>query len=522
MSTSLLATEPGTHPPSVAPPVRGVDRPVLALFVICAVQLLMVMDVTIVNISLPAIRADLGLSLQQAGWTVTAYAMTFGGLLLVGGRIADVFGRRRVLITGTALFAAASIMAGLADNQSLLVAARVLQGMAAALASPASLALIPAVFPRPDQRSRAMAVYAAMAGIGAVTGLVMGGILTESTSWRWVFLVGAPVAALVVVLAPLVLPAPAASRSKLSGSSAVIATVGITALVYGVTTAPADGWGSAQVVVSLAVSVVALACFAALEARRSLPLLPRTHLRDVDKVVAWAVVFVLGAGMLSTLFFTTHVLQNDRNYSPFRAGISFVPTNVSMIIGSQIAARLIARTGAWRLIAVGAFLSGVGAALLSTADAANSYAAGMLPALVLSGLGFGLTFVSVVILAMKGAQPQEAGVISGLTSTMQQVGGAVGLAVLISVATTGQGSTSSLDPRIGFLILAIGLAAAALTAIVMWLRGRHGGPTNTASPPRGGSSRYSTDSQEVVRPGRQRAPVVFGSSPATLIHATLR
>ncbi len=480
MSTSTLAADPGSRAGSAVRAARQVNRPGLALFVICAVQLLMVMDVTIVNIALPAIGAELGLSLQQVSWTVTAYAITFGGLLMAGGRIADVFGRRRILIIGTVLFAAASVMAGLAQGQALLVVARALQGLAAALASPASLALIPAVFPRPEQRSRAMAVYAAMAGIGAVAGLVLGGILTQSTSWRWVFFVGAPMAALIVVLAPVVLPAPAGSRKKLSGSSAVTVTTGIAALVYAVTTAPADGWGGAQVVRSLGLAVVALACFAALEARRSVPLLPRAHLRDAGKLVTWAVMFVVGGGMLSTLFFTTHLLQSDRGYGPFEAGISFVPTNVSMIVGSQIAARLIGRIGAWRLIAAGALLSGIGAALLSTADAADSYAAGMLPALVLSGLGFGLMFVSVVIVAMKGAQPHEAGVISGLTSTMQQVGGAVGVAVLIGVATTGHGPGASLDPRIGFVILATGFGAIMLTAITMWLRARGGEPARNA------------------------------------------
>ena len=470
MSTTTLAAGAGTASRPAAPVARGADRPGLALFVICTVQLLMVMDVTIVNISLPAIRADLGLSLQQVGWTVTAYAITFGGLLLAGGRIADVFGRRRVLIAGTVLFAAASVMAGLAEGQALLVAARALQGLAAALASPASLALIPAVFPRAEQRSRAMAVYAAMAGIGAVTGLVVGGILTQVTSWRWVFFVGAPIAALVVVLAPVVLPAPPGSRKRLSGSSAVTATAGIAALVYAVTTATTDGWGGIQVISSLALALVGLAGFAALETRRSVPLLPRAHLTDVSKLVAWAVMFVVGAGMLSTLFLTTHLLQSDRGFGPLEAGISFVPTNLSMILGSQVAARRIGRTGAWPLIGGGASLSAAGAALLSTTEPTDPYAAGILPALVLSGLGFGLMFVSVVIVAMKGAQPQEAGVISGLTSTMQQVGGAVGVAVLISVATTGHGADTSLDPRTGFIVLATGLGLTVLTAITMWLR----------------------------------------------------
>ena len=440
------------------------DRPTLALLLVCTVQLLMVMDVTIVNISLPAIQADLGLSLTQSQWLVTAYAITFGGLLLAGGRIGDVLGRRRALVIGTLVFAAASAVAGSADHQVTLVGARALQGVGAALASPASLALIPAIYPRPEQRSRAMAVYAAMAGIGAVTGLVVGGTLTEVSSWRWVFLVGVPVAALVAASAPALLPRPDALRARLSVSSAFLATTAVAALVYAMTTAPSAGWGDDRTVTSLSVAAVAAIAFAALEARRSVPLLPRGHLRDLDKLTAWSVMSVVGGGMLGTLFLATHLLQADRGYGPLQAGISFVPTNLAMIAGSQVAVRLLARAGAWRLIALGASLSAAGALLLAAADGSDPYAAAMLPGLVLSGSGFGLMFVPVVIVAMRGAAPQEAGVISGLTSTMQQGGGAGGVAALVSIASTGQGAGRSVDPQRGFTVLVAAMVATALVA----------------------------------------------------------
>ena len=268
-----------------------------------------------------------------------------------------MLGHRRVLMGGIALFAVASLAAGMADSGELLLLARIAQGVGAAAASPAALALIPATFPEPAERARAMGVYAAMSGVGAATGLIVGGMLTEWVSWRWVFLLAVPFALAILALAPAALPEPPTRRESLSATSAVLVTAAVASLVYGVSRTPVHGWTDSATAAWIAAAAVLAIVFVLVEARRTTPLLPKAQLRILDKQVAWGAAFLLGAAMLSTMFFATQFMQQDLGFEPLQAGLGFIPFSAAMVVTSQFAARRVARTGPWKLIGVGAVLA---------------------------------------------------------------------------------------------------------------------------------------------------------------------
>ncbi|WP_148616447.1 MFS transporter [Nocardioides rubriscoriae] len=470
MSSPARTPTPVGRLGQASPMAPGTSRPGLALLVITTVQLLMVLDVTIVSIALPTIQSDLGLSLAQVEWTVTGYALSFGGLLLLGGRLGDVLGRRRMLMVGIAVFAVASLVAGLAGAEEVLLGARITQGIGAAIASPTALALIPATFPEPAARARAMGVYAAMSGIGAATGLVVGGVLTEWVSWRWVFLLAVPFAVAILALAPRALPEPPTRRGSLPVASTILATTAVASLVYGVSRTPVVGWDDGGSLGWVVAAVLLAVVFAVVETRSTTPLLPREQLRIRDKQVAWASTLFLGAGMLSTLFLATQFMQLDLGFRPLQAGLGFIPFSAAMVVTSQVAARILARIGPWRLIGTGAALAAGAAAAMSALDAGQGYTSLMLPALAVEGVGFGLVFVPVTVTCIMGAAPQEAGVVSGLTSTMQQLGGAVGVAAIVSLSTSGSAATHHPDTGTGFAVVAgllavVAVAAGALLAV---------------------------------------------------------
>lgn len=468
-STARIPATPASSPvdrtAGQSPPgMSGTGRSGLALLVITTVQLLMVLDVTIVNIALPAIQSDLGLTLAQVEWVVTGYALAFGGLLLLGGRLGDVHGHRRMLMGGIAVFAVASLAAGIAPTGELLLIARIAQGVGAAVASPAALALIPATFPEPAERAKAMGVYAAMSGLGAATGLIVGGMLTEWVSWRWVFLLAVPFALAILALAPAALPEPPTRREGLATTSAILVTAAVSSLVYGVSRTPMLGWDNAGTLGWIAAAAVLAIAFVLLEARRATPLLPKAQLRILDKQVAWGAAFLVGAAMLSTMFFATQFMQQDLGFEPLQAGLGFIPFSVAIVITSQFTARLLARTGPWRLIGLGAVLAAAAAAALGTVDVDQGYAGLMLPALAAEGIGFGLIFVPVTMACLTGAAPREMGVVSGLTSTMQQLGGAVGVAALVSLSAEHAAALHRADAGTGFTIVAVLLAGVAVAA----------------------------------------------------------
>jgi EmrB/QacA subfamily drug resistance transporter len=426
-------------------------HPTVALVVIATAQLMVMLDLTIVNIALPAIQHALGFSLTGLSWVIDAYVLAFGGLLLFGGRTGDLFGRRTMLIAGIALFTLASLAGGLATSQTWLIAARTVQGLGAAIASPTALSLIVTTFPEGHARHRAMAIYAAMSGAGGALGLLLGGALVDAASWRWVFFVNVPIGLALIVLAPLALPRGQRTRSRLDLPGALLITASMTALVYGLERAPSVGWSSATTLLSFAVALVGLVTFGVVEQRSRGALVPLDFLVHHGRAVGYAMMFLLGGAMLSTLYFLTQFLQNVLHYSPIHAGLAYLPLPFSVAIFSQVVSRLVGRFGVRPFLTVGPLLVVAGLSLASSLNATSTYAP-VFAALTLLGVGMGLSFVPLTLNAVASVGNRQAGLASGLLNTSQQLGGSVALAALVSVAATAtrhslaQAATSTLTP----------------------------------------------------------------------------
>jgi EmrB/QacA subfamily drug resistance transporter len=430
--------------PAASPGVTaggGNRRPGLALLVIATAQLMVVLDATIVNVALPHIQQALGFSGTGLEWVVNAYAITFGGLLLLGGRAGDILGRRRVFISGLLLFSAASLLGGFATTQAWLLTARAVQGVGGAVIAPTALALISTNFPQGTERNRAFSVYAAMAGAGAAAGLVLGGVLTTYLSWRWVFFVNVPIGILMAAAAPRVLAESPRRPGRIDWAGAVTGCGGVALLVYGLSKAAtgADGvshWGDAQVVASLTVSVVLLVSFVLVELRSSHPLLPMRVLADRNRAGALLIMLCIAVGLFGLFFFLTLFIQTVLGYSPIRAGLAFLPFAVGVVIGSGLASPLVARIGPRPLIVAGAAMVAGGTFWFSRLTEHAGYASHLLGPELVSSLGLGLVFVPLALVALYKVAEQDSGVASSLLNTAQQVGGAVGLALLGTVAWT--------------------------------------------------------------------------------------
>jgi EmrB/QacA subfamily drug resistance transporter len=432
------------------------ENPVLVLALLCAAQFMVILDVTVVNVALPSIQADLGFAFADLQWVVTAYTLAFGGLLLLGGRAADLLGRRRVFLAGLGLFTAASLASGLATSPEMLLAARVLQGVGAALLSPAALSLLTAVFPEGPQRHRALAAWAAVGASGAAFGVLLGGILTEAFGWEAIFVVNVPVGLAVALGALRALPAapPAAGRIDVAGG--LTATASLVALIYALVGADAAGWGSAQTLGLLAAAAAGIGAFFAVEARVREPLVPVAFFRRRATVTA-LVLMLLGIGTLvSGFFFSSLYLQQVLGHSALRTGLEFLPVAGAIVVAAHAGGHLIARFGAKPVIASGLALGAVGALLLSGLSTGGSYPADVLPGFLVLAVGSGLTLVGVTITAMSGAGHDDAGLISGLTSTAHELGIALVLSVLSAIAASRIGG--------GTLQTAVGADAGALTA----------------------------------------------------------
>jgi EmrB/QacA subfamily drug resistance transporter len=420
----------------------GGHRLGFALLVIATAQLMVVLDVTIVTVALPRIQAALGFSGSDLEWVVNAYALTFGGLLLLGGRVGDLLGRRRMLVAGLVLFTAASFAGGLATSQAWLLAARAVQGAGGAIVAPAALALIATTFPEGRQRSRAMGVYSAMSVIGTVAGLIAGGLLVTYVSWRWVMFVNVPIGIAVALAAPAALPGGnGRSGGRFDLPGAITGTAGVTALVYGLTNAAtgpdgASHWGDARVVASLAASAVLLAAFAAIEARSRHALLPLRLLRSRDRAGANLIMLAMGTAIFGMFVFLSLFVQEVWGYSPLRTGVSFLPVTVVMLAGSLAAATLVPRIGARPLLlAGGAAISG-GLFWLSGVTEHSTYAGGLLGPGLVMGTGFGLLMVPLTLIGLARVPDADSGAAASLLNTGRQVGGSIGLAVLGTVAWT--------------------------------------------------------------------------------------
>lgn len=431
---ALGAAAPGAPADAAADPRRW-----WGLVAIGLAQLMVVLDMTIVNIALPSAQADLGISDGDRQWVVTAYTLAFGGLLLLGGRLGDVIGRKRALVTGLIGFAAASALGGIAANAGMLLASRALQGVFAALLAPAALSLLTTTFTEPRERARAFGIYGAIAGGGSAVGLVAGGLLTEYLDWRWCLLVNAPIAILAVVGASLFLRdrRGTAVRTRLDVPGALLATGGVLAVVYGLSQAETDGWGSPLVLSMFALGAVLLAAFVLVERRTPHALLPLRILRDRNRVGALAAIGLSTVGMFGVFLFLTYYLQVVQGYSPVRTGVAFLPMTVGMMTGSVgISARLLPRVRPRSLMVPGLLLAAGAMTWLTQLEVGSAYTTHVMPGLLVLGLGMGMTFMPAMSTATSGVRGTDAGVASATVNTAQQVGGSIGIALLNTVATS--------------------------------------------------------------------------------------
>ena len=440
MSDDVIKADPPEGAPvdSVAEPEtngHGHRNLGIALALISMAQLMVVLDGTIVNIALPHIQTDLGFTNASLPWVVNAYALAFGGLLLLGGRIGDILGRRKVFMFGVVLFGVASFLGGIAQNETLLLASRILQGLAAAAASPNALALITTTFPAGKERNRAMAVYAAMSGAGAAVGLILGGALTEA-SWRWTFFINTPIGLIVAVLAIRYLGESARQKGKFDLPGAITGTVGLTALVYGLTHAAQDGWTDAVTLAFIIGGVVLIAVFLSIEARSRHALMPFRILANRTRGVSFFAMLVVGAALFSMFYFLGIYIQNVMGYSALKTGFAFLPFSFGIVVAAQIGSTLIARMDPRWIAGAGAVLAAGGMFGFNQLSVDSGYASSLLPYILLLSIGMGLIFVPLTLTAVSGVAAEDSGVGSAVLNTVQQIGGAIGLALLGTISTT--------------------------------------------------------------------------------------
>ncbi|MEU9607769.1 MFS transporter [Streptomyces sp. NPDC048057] len=410
-----------------------------ALIFIALAQLMVVLDATIVNIALPTAQEDLGISDGNRQWVITAYALAFGGLLLFGGRVADMWGRKRAFVIGLIGFAAASALGGAATNEAMMLGARALQGVFGALLAPAALSLLSVMFTDARERAKAFGIYGAIAGGGGAVGLLLGGFLTEYLNWRWTFYVNIPFAIVAAVGAYLVIreSEAARNRSALDVPGVVLSTLGLVALVYGFARAEHSGWSDGLTIGMFVAAVVLLAAFVVTEAKVKAPLLPLRVLTERNRGGVYLSLGLAVIGMFGLFLFLTFYLQIVKGYSPVKTGFAFMPMVVGMIVGStQIGTRLMTRVPARLLMGPGFLVAALGMLMLTQLDVDSSYATLIMPAQLLLGLGMGTAFMPAMALATNGVEPTDAGVASAMVNTSQQVGGAIGTALLNTIASS--------------------------------------------------------------------------------------
>ncbi|WP_427919579.1 MFS transporter [Streptomyces sp. cg40] len=427
MTTSQLTQKPK---PGAA---RREGHPGIALAVIAACQLMVVLDATIVNIALPHIQAALSFSTTDLTWVVSAYTLTFGGLLLLGGRAGDILGRRRVFITGILLFTFASLLGGLAQEPWQLLAARVLQGVGGAIASPTSLALITTTFPEGPERNRAFGVFAAVSAGGGAIGLLAGGMLTEWLDWRWVLFVNVPIGLLIAVLTPLYINESERHTGRFDIAGALTSTAGMASLVYGFIRAADKGWRDTLTIGSFGAAAVLLVAFVIIESRAKEPITPLRMFADRNRSGTYVIMLSLAAAMFGMFFYIVLFVQNVLGYSPIQAGLAFLPVTVVIAAGAGLSQQFLPRFGPRPFMLVGSTLAVIGLAWQTLISSDSSYVGGVLGPMLVFGFGMGLNFVTLTITAVSGVAPHEAGAASALLNAMQQVGGSLGLSILTTV-----------------------------------------------------------------------------------------
>ena len=427
--------DPSGSPAPMAGDAGASPRLAAALVVISAAQLMVVLDATIITVALPSIQRALHFSAANLEWVISGYTLAFGGLLLLGGRLGDVFGRRRMFVLGLAAFSLGSLAGGLATTSGWLIAARAVQGVGGAIAAPTALALIGDTFPEGPSRTRAMGVYAAMSGAGGALGLLLGGILTDIASWRWVLFVNVPIGAVVAGAAPRVLGRSAPRGGQLDVPGAFAATAGTTALVYGLVRAPVQGWADPRTVSSFAAGALLLLAFVTIEQRSDHPILPFRLLASRNRAATYLVMLAIAGSIFAVSFFLTLLLQTVFGYSPLRTGAAFLPFSVGIVATSEGVAKLIGRVRPRVFATAGPLVAAVALLWLSRIHPTSTYFGAVLGPLLLLSVGLGLSFVPLTLGATSGVPPADMGVASALLNTSQQVGGTLGLAVLVTVAT---------------------------------------------------------------------------------------
>jgi len=451
----------------------------LALGVIALAQMMVVVDHTIVTIALPAVQSSIGLSTSDRQWVVTAYVLAFGGLLMLGGRLGDMFGRRRVLLVGVVGFSCASAFGGAATNTAMLITARTLQGSFAAVLAPSALALLAVTFTDPKERGKAFGVFTAVMMSGAATGLILGGVLTEYATWRWCFYVNIPLAVLILAGVIMVLPKDGprpdgGNRPSVAGldlPGVLLSCAGIAAVEFALAASPDHGWSSTQVVVPLIAAAVLLALFAASQAKpwSARPILPARVIADRVRGGAFFAMVVNPFAMVGMFLFMTFQFQSVMHFSPTKAGFAFLPYVLSVVVSStQITARIGPRVPPRALVIPGLLMVAVGLLLLSRLTPSSGYATGVLPALLLFGLGTGASMPTCMSLATKTADPRDAGIASAFANTSQQIGGSLGAAVLNTISVTAAADYLSTHHTVNAVALATshGNATAAASAAI--------------------------------------------------------
>ncbi len=452
--------------PATLPPLRTrPDRRTFALAVVLCAQLMIVLDMTVVNIALPDIARGLHFSAASLSWVLNAYALTFGGLLLLGGRAGDLLGRRRMFLAGLALFTLASLAGGLATSAPLLLAARAAQGAGGAIASPAVLALIVSSFPGERERTRALGLFTAVVMGGASLGLVLGGVITQWVSWRWVLFINVPIGLAVLLAAPRFLAESQRQPGRFDVAGAVTSTAGMAALVYGFIRAASAGWGDGMAVTSFAVAALLLAGFVVIESRSAHPITPLHLFTDAGRAGSYLARLLLVAGMFGMFFFLTQFEQEVLGFSPLSAGLAFIPMTGALFAVSRLAPSLVPRFGARPLMIAGLVPVIAGMSWLARISTATTYLSGILGPMLLIGSGMGLVFVPLTMASLNRVRPEDSGAASSMVNVMQQVGGALGLAILVSVyghATRAAARTAGT----AHAVIAHGMASAFTTAAV--------------------------------------------------------
>jgi EmrB/QacA subfamily drug resistance transporter len=437
MIRNLLRTdnaETGTAPGGVAAE-RGVARavhPTIALAVIVTCQLMLVLDVTIVNIALPNIQRSLHFSDANLSWVINAYTLAFGGLLLLGGRAGDILGRRRLFIAGISLFSIASLMGGFAPTSEWLMVSRAVQGVGAAIAAPSALSLIATTFAEGPARTRALAIFASVSAAGASLGLIAGGMLTSWVSWRWVLFVNVPIGIAIALLAPIFIRETPRRTGHFDVTGAITSTAGMVSLVYGFIRAASNGWGDSVTIAAFVFAFLLLSLFLTIEQRKTQPLLPLHLFANRNRSSAYLNMLLIPTTLFGMFFFLTQFVQEVLGFSPVRAGFAFLPLSLTIFAVTRVVSRLIARFGPKPLLVTGALLITAGMLWLTNISASSNYASDLLGPMVLFGLGIGLSIPTMSVVILSGVQPGESGAASGLLQTMQQVGGTLGIAILVT------------------------------------------------------------------------------------------